>query len=329
MTTQLIANIGIGNQVVRNDFDNLPIYREMQKEIDVYGNLFIRIPKFYIKKESIAGKYLIKISKEKMNGYYLPYVFYDFEKGIELDYFLYGAYEASLSADGQRLESKPGAAPLVNRNIVQFRTLAQANGKGYQINDIHAIDVLQALFYVEFGTLYSQSIHPGRTNSDSAEVTGVTDSVVASSGAMGLSAYYPFKYRGIENPWGNVYEWIDGVNILDRQAWVARDAENYVSNVFAKPYEQLSYMNCKENGYVREMGFDTKHPYAEFPTVIGGNATTFYSDYYYQTEGQRVALFGGSWTLGSAAGLSCWALNASSATSHSSLGGRLLKKPLS
>lgn len=328
MLTELVANIGIGSEVVRNDFDHLPIYREIREETDQYGNVFIRIPKFYIKKES-GAEYRIQISKEKLEGYYLPHVFYDFEKDLELDYFLYGAYEGSLSADGERLESKEGTKPLVSRNIVQFRDLARANGRGYQQNDIHAIDVLQALFYVEFGTLHSQSIHPGFTSGNTEPATsGFSKNIASTSGAMGTGGSYPFMYRGIENPWGSVYEFIDGINILDNQTWIAKNAEDYTSNVYAVPYEKLGYINCTENGIVTQMGFDPKYPYAEFPVAVGGSSTTYYADYYYQSFGQRIALFGGDWANGSSAGLSLWHLNNSSGTANSKIGGRLLKKPL-
>lgn len=326
---ELIANIGIGSEVAQNDFDSMPIFREMQEETDSYGNVFIRIPKFYIRKDVSGSKYEVLISKEKLPGFYLPALFWDFEKEKELPYFLYGKYKASLSDDGLRLESKPGKKPLVSRNIVQFRDLAKANGDGYQINDIHGIDVLQTLFRVEFKTMHSQSIHPGFTsgNTESA-TTGGTDGLVASSGAMGTGGGYQFSYRGIEDPWGNVYEFIDGININEHRAWVCRDAEQYVSNVFASPYEQLGYINHNADGYVTEMGFDGNLPFAEFPTAVGGGAATYYADYYYRAEEQRIALFGGDWSFGANAGLSFWLLIEGSSGAGSIAGARLIRKPL-
>lgn len=324
----LVANIGIGGQVVRNDFDTMPIYREMQRETDQYGNVFVRIPKFYIRKTVTDALYRVEISKEKLKGFYLPACFYDFEKDKELDYFLYSAYISS-SVDGVKLESKAGVKPLVSRNIVQFRDYATANGPGYQQLDIHAVDVLQTLFRVEFATLNSQSLHPGFTsgNSESAE-TGGTDELTATSGAMGTSGSHQFVYRGIEDPWGNTYQFVDGVNISDHQAWVCRDARKYASNVFASPYEKLGYVNATENVWVTEMGYDPSLPFAEFPISGGGGTNTHYADHYYQNTGQRVARLGGSWSAGSAAGLSLWYLHGSAADASSYLSARLLKLPL-
>ena len=324
---QKITEIGIGSQVVRNDFDNLPIYKEMKRVTDDFGNVFVRIPKFYIKKTSTAGKLAVQISKSQIQGSYLPKCFWDFTKNKELPYVDVGAYLASSS--GGKLASKAGVKPLVTTSIGGFRTLAQANGSGYQQMDIHVVDMLQCLFYVEFATLNSQSIHPGLTGGPESGTTGTTDAVAASSGAMGTGATHQFMYRGIEDLWGNVYQWVDGVNFNDRQAWVCENADNYASDIFASPYQKLSYVNADSDGYVKEIGFDPNRPYAEFPVVTSGaNSTTYYSDNYYQAAGQRVARFGGHFPAGASAGVSLWDLSHASTMTASSSGGRLVRKAL-
>jgi hypothetical protein len=122
---------------------------------------------------------------------------------------------------------------------------------------------------------------------------------------------------------------VDGVNINENQAWVCKDADDYASNLFASPYEELSYTNLNANGYAVEMGLDADLPFAEFPiSVTGGENSKYYCDYYYQYTGQRVAQVGGSWNYGSSAGLSFWALTNSSSSSNVLIGARLLKKAL-
>lgn len=160
-----------------------------------------------------------------------------------------------------------------------------------------------------------------------AWITGATDSVVASSGSLtnNTNGLYPCKYRGIENPWGNIYKFVDGVNINENQAWICRTPADYASNVFAAPYEQLSYVCLNANGYPVAMGFDGDRPMAELPITGGGGSTTYYSDYYYQNTGQRIALLGGYWFNGSPAGLSGWVLINASSSASVIIGGRLLK----
>lgn len=326
----MVAAAGVDGQIVRNDFDDgASIYRDIREVTDGLGNVFIRIPRFYIRKTDEPGRKTWQISGYPHPGFYLPWCFWDFENERELDYVDIGKYPASLSSDEQRLESKPGVKPLVNKSIVEFRQLARANGKGYQLLDIHAWDVIQCLFWVEFATLNSQSIMMGLVNGSEAATNGATDSVAASSGSpvSNTDGLHPCKYRGIESPWGNMFQWLDGVNINDHQAWVCRNAEQYASNVFAAPYERLSYVCATTDGWARQLGFDPDHPFAMLPINLGGSGSTYYCDQYYQYIEQRVARVGGHWAYGSSAGLSCWNLNYS-VLNASYVGGRLLKKPL-
>ena len=404
----MAAAAGIGSSLVTNQFDNQPIFGEMVRVTDASGNVFVRIPKFYIKKESEANLRSIRISKTRYPGFYLPACFYDFTNSRELDYFDYGAHVASL--DGTKLASKPDVFPLVSKNIVEFRGYAQANGTSYQQLDIHARDALAALFTVEFATLNSQAIMQGYSTGQynaahtataaetaanriivanatadlfrvgqpidigtslggrqiatsrlitSIDVVDASNKAIAFDGAavnvaIGNIVYNvgwkcgfssgiasasgsllandgksPCTYRGIESPWGDVWQFVDGANINERQAWVALDASQYASNLFASPYVQLGYVNGSTDGYASALGHDTAYPFAEFPTsVTGGGSGSYYCDYYYQTTGQRIALVGGNWTSGSSAGLRYWTLSYASSLAHLTFAGRLLRKAL-
>jgi hypothetical protein len=403
-----VAEIGIDDQVVQNDFDNTPLFGSIREVEDNYENKFIRIPKLYIKKTDTENLKTWQVSLTKRPGFYLPWCFWDFVNNRALPYFDFGRYLGNLSDDGTKLESKSGKYPLMNKNIVQFRGLAHANGAGYQLLDIHANDVLCTLAFIEFATLDIQAIMKGYTegqytnthlatateenanriivandhaalyrvgqaisigtsqggnqvcfdrtitaiedygvdnkaisfDGDAVTITtgnmlynsgwksGACDDVVASSGILTANdGKYPCMYRGIENPFGNMWQFVDGVNITDNQAWVCKDSRQYASNVFASPYEQLGYVNHNANGYVQTMGWDATYPFAEFPTAVNASLK-YYKDYYYQATGARIARFGGSWNSGSTAGLSYWSLNYSSSHSYLYIGGRLLRKPL-
>lgn len=408
----LVANAGVGYTSAVNDFDKLPIFGEIEQAEDTLGNVFMKVPKFYCRDTDGTSHKQMQVSKRRYSGFYLPYLFWDFTNNKELDYALVGKHKASLGT-GNKLESKPNRYPLINKNIVEFRTYAQNNNVdgllGYQQNDIHWIDPLRKLAFIEFATLDIQTIMKGYTKGqymythlatvtetgvnriivandhadlyrvgqaisvgtsqggnqifygriitsidaydesnkaitfDGAAVditagnylyntgykTGFSNQLLASSGSIVANdGKYPCVYRGIESPFGDVYEWIDGVNINENQAWICKNAANYASNVFASPYEQLAYINKNANGYVNEIGFDPDFPFAQFPVDNAGGDDTYYSDYYYQNTGQRVALFGGRWLYGAAAGLSYWYLYGSSSLADVDIGGRLLKKPL-
>ena len=175
----MIANAGIDANPVSNDFDNAEIFKEITEVTDSYGNEFVRIPKFYIEKTAVGNARTWRISKRPFGDAYLPYCFRH-TTGAILPYVDVGKYTANLSDDGTKLESKSGKWPLVNKNIVEFRNYAQANGTGYQQLDGVIVDLLQTLFYIEFATLNSQSIMMGWVNgrrnvSDTATVSATGD----------------------------------------------------------------------------------------------------------------------------------------------------------
>jgi hypothetical protein len=403
------VNLGVDANYALNEFDTSSLFSEFSEVTDSYGNVFIRIPRIYIKKVDTTGHKAWYASRRPFTGAYLPKCFWDFANNKELDYVDVGAYTAS-SADGTKLDSKSGAYPLINKNIVQMRTMAQANGAGYQQLDIHVVDLLQTLFVIEQATIQSQSkvagytscqysathtatvaetavnriivatataalyeigqaisigtslggnqIFCGRTitaktvidasntaiefdgtavNIDIGNIvyntgiqSGFSANIAASVGSpvSNSSGKQPFVWHGIENLFGSVYQFVDGINVNERQAWVCPDAASYASNLFTAPYEQLSYVNGATDGYITAMGHDPARPYAALPAAVGGSSTTYYGDYYYQSTGQRIAVLGGSWSYGASAGLFFWGLSALSSSAGVPFGGRLVKKPL-
>jgi hypothetical protein len=406
--TDLTVNVGTDLNIVENDFDVSELFGSLTEVEDDYGNVFIKWPKTYLRKIVTPTRVINQASLQKKPNYYRPHIFWDFTNNKELDYVLIGKHIGSLSADGTRLESKPGKYPLINKNIVQMRDLAEANGAGYQQLDIHAIDMLQTLFTIEQAELDSQSKVMGYVNgrytatdlaviteSDTNRVvlpnataalyevgqsisigtsqggnqifygrtilsiteydidnkaltfsgepvtitagnmvyntgykTGFSSNIASSVGSINSnsSGKHPFVWHGIESLYGDVRQFVDGINIYDNQTWICKNAENYASNLFAFPYEQLNYVNASTNNYVIEMGYDPAHPYAQLPITVGASGDSQYKDYYYQDTGQRIARVGGYWNNGSNAGLFFWDLNTSSSSTNVHFGGRLIRK---
>lgn len=138
----------------------------------------------------------------------------------------------------------------------------------------------------------------------------------------------PVMYRGIESPYGDMWQFVDGLNTNDNVSYVNDNPQTYVSNMFTSDYKPLGYTNSTVNGFVKTMGRDPKNELVELPIAVGASDSTFYGDYYYQNTGQRIAIVGGTWDAGSAVGLVCWSLSVASSSSDVSVGGRLVKRPL-
>ena len=160
-----------------------------------------------------------------------------------------------------------------------------------------------------------------------AQKTGQTANLQKPSGKLsGISGRTSFKWRGIEDPFGNLYEWVDGVLINDNKGYICNKPSLFASTLTAD-YKPLSYTNANTTGYTFEMGYDENYPEAQFPISVGAGSSTGYADYYYQNPGLRGALFGGYATRGPAAGLFFWPLDNAPSDANWSLGGRLMYKP--
>ena len=161
-----------------------------------------------------------------------------------------------------------------------------------------------------------------------AQKEGGCDSLGMKSGCLANDSQHAVIYRGIENIFGNVFNWIDGLNIQNYQAYICRNPKEYISDKFEVPYIKLGYVNCNEKDmYIKKLGFDEKNPDIALPIEIGGGAgsSSGMCDFYYSSEGNRVALVGGSFGSGSYAGLWYWVCSDSSVTSYLYCGARLLK----
>lgn len=157
------------------------------------------------------------------------------------------------------------------------------------------------------------------------QAAGQCDALGMKSGCLVDDQKHNVIYRGIEGIFGNIYAFVDGINIKDRVAYVCYDPSKYESNVFDGDYEELGYTNDNGNGYVTELGFDSNHPLVRFPTARGGSTTTGTTDYYYQDAGNRVARVGGGSNGGASCGLWCWVLYGTSSSAHWLCGARVLK----
>ena len=164
-----------------------------------------------------------------------------------------------------------------------------------------------------------------------AWMCGSCDNVKSSSGSIvsNTDGKHPFTYRGLENLWGDIWEWIDGVCIQDFAAYIATNPNDYADDKFVEPYKKLAFTNAEANGYTKRMGFDAENPYVSLPTVSsGGGTTTYFCDNYWQNTGNRAPLVGGRWDYGPTCGLFAWSCYSAWSSALATLGARLSYKPL-
>lgn len=322
----------LGKSEVTSDFDNCYPWCEMKELVDESGNVFIKIPKFYTKvTKNENGTYKYQISGCRYDGF--STLFID-GKGNELDYVLVGKYEASGSSE--RVCSKSGETVLINITVDELRSGCCANGECYQQYDLLIDAIIKQLFMIEFATTNCQSIMKGFTSNGAANLsTGHTDNVKTPSGSYntssvdgehntnGLSAC---KYRGIENPWGNVGTWCDGINFKEEKIYICEAPEHYSSDKYDAPY---TYVGDKsdESGFVLSIVPFAKAPLLGYVNAIGGSNNTYFSDYYSYSASGGAMVCGGNRSYSNYAGLWCY-METSSESGNAKIGGRLCYKPL-
>ena len=157
-----------------------------------------------------------------------------------------------------------------------------------------------------------------------AQITGQCDSLGMKSGCLNNDGYHSMIYRGVENLFANIWQFVDGINIKDYVAYICKDHSQYADNVFADPYKPLAYTNASSDGWAKTLGLDVDEPFFRFPTEVGGGSSNYMADYYYRNTGNRVALVGGNFYNGASAGLWDWGFGNDSSNANWGIGCRVL-----
>lgn len=177
----------------------------------------------------------------------------------------------------------------------------------------------------------------GHTNSLGNASGEVAYDVTLDDGSV-LKTVYANRYRGIENLFGHIWKWTDGINIqIEPDGTGDSSSKVYVANETAN-YNDSNYdgytmrgLEARANGYVRELVF------GEFgdimPAEVGGGSTTYWADYHYtnipEAEALRGVLFGGPANDGASAGFAYARSHNAPSNANAPVGSRLCFIPQS
>lgn len=315
------------------------------------GQVMVEIPKFYYLAYRTSKGYAWLVSPNKKDGFKVHPAFV--RNGREINYIYRAAYDGCIydvsdgvhllndeqiadftTGTGDKLSSIAGAKPAsgLTQSLTRgnARILAHNRGTGWELQDFLTVSAIQLLILIEYASFDVQTkIGKGVVEKDGegneAEITGATSNLGNSSGmADGINGYTSVSYRGIENFWGNIWKWVDGINIKDHRLYISD--HDFQDDFFDSPYEYKGNL-AKENGYASNILFNDIFDFGFIPTETEGSSSTYLHDYYYQSTGNKVARLGGSWANGSHAGGFYWNVNNSSATRDRSIGAALLYIP--
>jgi len=258
---------------------------------------------------------------------------YDVSAG---EYLLNDEQDADFNND--KLSSIARAKPASGFTRANTRKLANNRGPGWQISDVLSAAVTQLLFIIEYASFNMQSniglgvVNKAGGGGNESEKTGATTNLGNASGmADGANGLVSVTYRGEENFWGNIWKWIDGLNIeakgIHQAYWADHDFQD---NIKTSPYKNCGFTLAKSDGCVSAFGYSEDCDFLFLPSETVGDSSLPVGDYFYQdhaSSGWRASLLGGRWAYGSAAGGFCWGVDASSTARYRSVGGRLLYVP--
>ena len=301
------------------------------------GDWLVKIPKFwYQRKQEVedgATWEYIRIADQPTEGFKLHPAFnhVGFEDA-DADCIYVGAYKTYNNT------SVSGQSPQVNLTREKFRTNAKGKGTGWGIIDISTLSAIQMLILVEFANNNVQSlIGMGYVGSSAAARTGQTDSVTNLTGSKARATKtYQVVWRGIEDLWGNVWEWVDGVNWNGGTYWISNTPSQYADGV--DNTTNTSYSKLASQGVTNwSASFITQESYEEgdFDWVMlpvaatSGSESTYYCDACWSSTGWRVFGHGGGWTHGTGCGLFAAILSDASSYTNTILGCRLIYIPSS
>lgn len=301
------------------------------------GDVMVKVPAYYIRitmepygqpKFELDDTIPDRHATNGKPGFYVHPAFLT-KSGKVKPYILTAAYKGYIL--NNQLRSISGVVPTVSQTISSFTDKArQGRNTGINKHDItrfYERMALNLLFYFEFGTLDGQTAVGQGWSSGNTEsnITGTTNSLGDRSGYVGeVNGKASIRWRGIEDYWGNVWEFVNGFMISDIGYHYTNDVTKFLNMGAMETYAKD--LSAKvPNGYITDMEKIPGKEWMMIPKSTGGSASTYWCDYFWShdpTE-QNIALAGGRWDLGAYCGPACWSCSSVASDTYSDVGARL------
>lgn len=301
------------------------------------------------------------------NGNEIDYILYSADEGSMYDvsakaYVNDNVDESITYEDGDLLCSVAGKKPIsgLRKGIgtkTNLETMAQNRGPGWHLETIHATSANQLLMMIEFGMMNSQTgvgqgvvsiadnsaYNYSSLTGSTAELgngTGQAKETINEKGGVQttetVNGKVSISYRGVENPWGNIWKHVQGVNIWGDGSMGG--GQPYIANNFtfnetkhSDNYEPVGFTLSNAQGYIDAMGYGSEeYDWLFMPSRIGGTSALPVGDFVWVTQnlkGSHSAIFGGSWASVGYAGGFYWLCDRNANSRSRNIGGRLLYVP--
>lgn len=227
---------------------------------------------------------------------------------------------------GDKLASVSGVYSACGLTRAEFRTLAANRGTGWRQLDFTLLNAVQLLYVIENQTFFAQDVtgagntgttysltendQSGNGGSIAGKSNGLgntsTNTTTGASSATRAVAY--MSYRGIENLYGNQWNWADGVIVnpdgvvaANSASWWYTNNQSDFSDTDKTGMTQITGVASTVSGYMTALA-DVNNFFIGTNTS-GGSSSTYITDVYFSTTNlDRVVGVSGGADGGAASG---------------------------
>lgn len=275
-------------------FDNIMPWSGMRRVTDANAGELVEIPKFYYKWTRDGVKMKLQISMSQFDGSHVSPAHADRGDGVgERDYVYVGRYHCSTND----YKSTSGVKPKASITRATARTNIHNLGSNIWQFDFALWWTINMLYLVEFANWNAQVvIGAGCGNNSSTENSGASDTMPYHTGTMktSRSTYGTgIQYRYIEDWWGNVFDWCEGIYFNNANIYGIKTPANFSDNSGG------TYIGTKSttNGWTKAWnapsasGFE----YALCPINVTNYDSTYAASYYYQASSYTILNIGANY----------------------------------
>lgn len=286
----LLKDGEVVEELNKNDYTKTVDGRTVDITSGDSGDVMVAIPLTFWKFERVGSKLCIYVSEHEIDEEYKAYA-HSRDGVVQDDYLYIGAYKGNVQDD--KLRSLYDVMSTGNVTISKFREYATNNGAGYGQMNWVTMTLLQIFTVLLTKSLDSQTAL-GRGYGNDKNSWFIKNGETVDKGLFygETTGKKQMKFLGLEDFYGNRYEWVDGLVNRYSSFWTNTNNTNYNDDAvdYTETERALSFnADIKKVIGTTESGF--------IPSEGGGSSSTYYCDEYWQrssSRGSRVAAFGGA-----------------------------------
>lgn len=315
----LVTNTGEAAKLRTNNSD---MYADGTVLDESKGHIMHISPRLYyrVQTDSVSGLPVLWMSQLPIGGHYIG----NAHGGM---YNVMGAYKGSIS--GTALVSRSGVAPTGSRTIQSFWDAARVNGTDWGLINVDLRKLMIMFGLSEYGDTNIQaklgygiggSTEKSLWTLASTLLNGATKSlgdnfgnipITLTDGTVTGDNCSRVNLMGIEDPYNWQWEMAQGVYFGSSANGGQTGSEIFIYDGNRMP--NATELSATPSGNYRQLTRPTTSNYIQnmilgeyfymFPSLLGGNSTSYWADYFWGNTTGQLCLFGGTAAHGSMGGL--------------------------